>query len=457
VSANEPQPEETLREEVSRLRHENEGLRKELEKLRREIEEWRRGLRERGKRRTSRSESKVRPEPKTPGRKAGHRGARRTEPTVVDNERAHPMPDCCPGCGGDVEDTGEATSTLEVDVPPVKPVVTRHTTPLGRCRQCHKRVVTRIPGLSPNGTTVAPVTLGPNLQAMTLSMRFDLKASLRPMGSFLQRWLGVSVSAGGLTQMFDRLRARSGAAYQEIETHFRRSPIVGMDETTLRQNGALGWCWLGRTEKLSLFRVELSRGRWVAERMLGKDFAGVVVSDFYAVYAGQGTWVSAYCGAHVIREAKKIAEVNPTAETESFRDGLRAFYAAGEVASTSGDRYARRGARARLLNLLKPTFAIDDVTRLQTRLGKHYQGVTRFIDRPEIPWNNNASERDLRCIARFRAATGGTRSERGSANVAHWFSVTQTLRKNGGDLGPFVLGLHEARIQGRAPPSLFER
>ena len=80
-----------------------------------------------------------------------------------------------------------------------------------------------------------------------------------------------------------------------------------MDETGLRQNGASGWCWIARTEKVSLYQIELSRGRAVAEEILGKDFKGVVVSDFLSVYAHQGTWINAFCGAHVIREAKKVA------------------------------------------------------------------------------------------------------------------------------------------------------
>ena len=43
--------------------------------------------------------------------------------------------------------------------------------------------------------------------------------------------------------------------------------------------------------------------------MLGEDFAGVVCSDFYGVYTGHDDWLHAYCGAHTIREAKKIAEL----------------------------------------------------------------------------------------------------------------------------------------------------
>jgi hypothetical protein len=123
-------PEERIAElekEIERLRSENAGLRADLEKVKRDIESWRRGFKERTKRRTSQRESGPRPPPKKPGRKPGHPAARRPAPTEVDREQRHPTPATC-ACGGSVEATDEEVSTLEVDIPPVTPVVTKHTT-----------------------------------------------------------------------------------------------------------------------------------------------------------------------------------------------------------------------------------------------------------------------------------------------------------------------------------------
>ena len=123
----------------------------------------------------------------------------------------------------------------------------------------------------------------------------------------------------------------------EIEAGIRCAPVVGIDETGIRQDGVPGYCWLARTETLSLYRVELSRGRWVAESILGAEFPGTLVSDFYTVYASQRTWTNAFCGAHLIRETKKIAELEPCVETAEFRDRVKAFYETGDAAAKSGD------------------------------------------------------------------------------------------------------------------------
>lgn len=120
-------------ERIEELERENAALRKELEKLRREIEERKRGFRERGKRRTSRGEGRERGTRKEPGRQSGHPAAHRPIPAHIDHEQMHATPVTCPCCDGPVELTEEMVSTLEVDVPPVKPDVTRHRTVVGRC------------------------------------------------------------------------------------------------------------------------------------------------------------------------------------------------------------------------------------------------------------------------------------------------------------------------------------
>ena len=97
----------------------------------------------------------------------------------------------------------------------------------------------------------------------------------------------------------------------------------------------------------------------------------------------------------------------------------------------------------------------DDVQRLQTRLRTHFAGITTFLDRPDVPADNNGSERDIRPIALHRKVTGGTRSPRGSRTLGVWMSIQQTARKNDMPLRDFVTGLYDNHRYGKPPPSLF--
>jgi transposase len=446
----------TLRKRVVEREREVGALREELAKLRKEIEEWKRGFRERGKRRTSGPEGRRPGTGKPRGRKAGHVGSRPAAPSRIDEEVEYPMPALC-GCGGAVVSTGETDSAIVIDIPPVQPKHIRHVAHVGRCKRCKTRVVAKLPGAPATGKSVAHVSLGPNVQAMALGLRFEQDVPLGKIGAFLGQWFGIAITSGGLSQMFCRLRRHSAPSYDELVKVARASPVVGLDESGHRQEGVPGWVWLMRTDRVSVFRVELSRAAWVADAMLGADFKGVVCSDFYGVYTRRADWVHGYCGAHTIREAKKLAELEPCVETEEFRDRLTAFYVAGKAAATSGDAGARRGARIRLGRIINSTdwVGFPDIVRLQERLDVHKAGVTLFIDRPDVPATNNATEGDIRAHARHRAMTGGTRSPSGSATYAHWMSITQTRRKNALPLRGFITGLYASHLEGRSPPSVF--
>jgi transposase len=89
------------------------------------------------------------------------------------------------------------------------------------------------------------------------------------------------------------------------------------------------------------------------------------------------------------------------------------------------------------------------------RIDSNFDGIVAFVTNPQIPADNNASERDIRPLAVFRKVTGGTRSENGSRSLAHWMSLTQTLRKNNISVRDYFCGLYEAHLAGRSPPSVF--
>lgn len=440
---------------LDRVVVENNGLREENTRLRKENEEWKRGHRERGKRRSSRAEGRRKGERKRPGRKPGHEGARR--PAVKpDRTVEHPLPKKC-ACGGCVSPTDEFVRTVVQDIPPVNVENVEHVARVGLCRKCGRQVVAPLPGAAGAGAMVAASQLGPNAHALIVSLRFDHRMPMPQISKFLQGWFGLSITPGGIHHLLTRLRERSVPSYEQIEGRMRTSPVVGIDETGLRQDGVPGWAWLARTNEASLFRVELSRGSWVAEAMLGPGFQGVVCSDFYGVYTAKAEWIHAYCAAHTIREAKKVAEVSPNESTEGFRDDLCAWYVRAKAAQKNGSRAARDALREQLdvITSQRVGWYHPDVLRLAERINEHFEGVTYFLDHRSVPSDNNPTERDIRPFAVFRKITGGTRSESGSRNLAHWMSITQTLRKNDLPVRSYVHDLWYAHLEGRPPPSVF--
>ena len=72
--------------------------------------------------------------------------------------------------------------------------------------------------------------------------------------------------------------------YTRLRQEIRASPVVYGDETGWREDGRNGYLWSFSTPKVRYFLYRPSRGRTVVEEVLGDEFDGVLVSDFYGAY-----------------------------------------------------------------------------------------------------------------------------------------------------------------------------
>jgi len=190
-----------VRAENDRLREENAGLRKENERLlgegERLLEENKRlkaqldEARRAGKRQGApfrRRERKA--APKKPGRKAGHAPAHRDVPDHVDEEKDVPL-GACPHCGGEVDEDG-TDNLYEVDMPPVKPHVTKYVTHHGQCKQCRRRVESRHPEQASAAKGAASVVLGPRVLATSIDLKERIGVPYRKVVEIL----GCASSSG---------------------------------------------------------------------------------------------------------------------------------------------------------------------------------------------------------------------------------------------------------------------
>ena len=312
---------------------------------------------------------------------------------------------CC--CGGEVAATGEAQSTIVQDLPRIELVHTRHTTPVGECTRCGERVVSRLPGSSQDGTPCTQVQLGPRMQALIVSLHVEHHVPLRRVCQIGREWLGLDLSSPSAT----------------------------------------------------LLTIERSRGADVFDSLVPVDgFFGVLVSDYYAVYTRRDDLLHGYCGAHLIRDAKKIAELDEQPDTLRFAHTLRDLYRLGDRAQKEGFVFEQREDIRNGFRVLAsdPGYAHHpELKTLQQRIGERFEGVVAFLGNDALAWHNNATEQDLRNTCVHRKVCGGTRSEKGSHSYAHNASIAQTLRKNGSSLATWVTHSYWNFWRGLSPPSLF--
>jgi transposase len=441
-----------LRRQLEHQECENAALRTQLEQLQRELEEWKRGHRVRPRRVRRRSQDAS---GKRPGCKPGHVGHGRPYPGEAEVEREeHHSQEHCPRCGQQVVPTGERTTQYVEELVPARRRVV-----------AHRQYGYFCPGCQHEGVTPLPPELGPapkldvSVQAAVVSLHYEYGLSYGQITAYLAQHCQLPVSAGAIAQICLRTAQRTATAEQELQEVAQGTRVVHMDETTWWTSGGMHYLWLVATAAFSWFRVDPRRSHAVIVELLGKG-ARIVVSDYYSAYRACTWLIHQWCWAHLIRDAKRLAEGLPSLERLEFRDRLIALYkAAVEAQSREGPagEQARRTICQRLGRLRAcPRYTADpELARLQRRLQREFYGYLAFVGDPEVAPDNNRAERDLRPAVLLRKRSFQTRSDAGEVAFAHWMSLTQTLRKQGVELEPWLRQALAAYWQGTSLPSLF--
>jgi transposase len=194
--------------------------------------------------------------------------------------------------------------------------------------------------------------------------------------------------------------ARGPQAVTELQAAIRASPVLHVDETGWRQDGVNGYAWTFSTPTERVF-VRGGRDRPVLEQQLGQDYAGVLVSDFYAVYTSYDGRHQ-YCWAHLLRDVDEVIGQHPAdATVRGWADAVHALYARA-TAFADPDPAVRRQQRlayeAALGALCAPFLGVAEAPQrvLCERITTHLRDLFVFVEDPAVPATNNAAERSLR-------------------------------------------------------------
>jgi hypothetical protein len=441
-----------LRERIAELEAEDAELRRRLAQLECELQK----VRQRGQRtghgpndpsasRTDRRRKKYRKHP----------GSFRPEPPPNTAFIEHDVrPHQCPHCGeGDLEPTGQFEDHIVADIPEPKVEWHRYRRHVYRCRCCQRTCQGRgdleLPGAH----------IGPRARLLTCYSRVHLGISLGKTQHLLHDFFGLTVSRAGLLGHLRWGGMLFAPVVEELWTLLRQSPVVQGDETGWRIDGQPAWAWCFRDPHLALFLIDRHRSRDVLVRALGASFAGTLVSDFYAAY-GALECAKQRCLVHLLRELTKLREELPWQSVRAFIQPLLDLFR--DAIQLSKDR-ARRGpaafalARRRILDrfddlLLTTHTRHRECLRIWRRLFKHADELFTFLSDPQVPADNNGSERDIRSLAAARHDGGTHRAGWSAAAFARLKSVLVTGLKNGVRFVHYGIEVVRATLRGERLP-----
>lgn len=399
------------------------------------------------------SKGDLKPEPKTPGRKRGdahgRHGHRRAPVGPPDRELTAPLPGCCPDCGGVIVHERDAEQ-WQVEIPDMRPTVTRITVEVGRCKGCRRRVQGHHPEQTSDALGAAGSGLGPRLKAWAMWLHYGMGLSFARSAKVIS-YLGVEVTAGAICQSAARAAsAELVPVHADLVARANRSKSITMDESGWRVGGNGAWLWVAANAEITLCWIAAGRSFTDATEVIDADYDGVLVRDGWVVYDRYTHATHQSCTAHLLRRASEMEADLTGAERKipaAAKAILKNALAARDLTTPAERTAAAVQCRARLDALCARPTGSDANRRLLKHLAHQAPHLFTFLTVEGIDATNYRGEQAVRPCVVNRKTFGGNRTATGARTQGVVTSVIATAAKHGHD----VIGYLASRARGPDP------
>jgi transposase len=401
--------------------------------------------------------------PRRRGAQVGHAPQQRPpfEASQIDAVEQHAY-ESCPQCGGPVELLPTPAETVQqVELVGKPTLVTEHQSRTCRCGACQQDFTRPLPP-----QLAATGLFGPRLTAFVAYLKGACHASYRTIQNLLSETCGLSIATGTLVKLCQKVSRSLAPSYADLLGRIPHQTCLHIDETSHRENGQGQWTWVFRAPQFTLFQIADNRSGDILDRVLGSEFSGTLVSDYYAVYrsylAAHPRADAQFCLAHLVRDAKYL-ETLPASEDRQFGAELLAelkgLFQVWHARPKFADEAAFRAAliaQGQKLERVASEQAPDTVASwaLARRFRDHAGQYLHFTHAPGIEPTNNAAEQAIRYVVIDRRVTQGTRSARGRNWCQRIWTTIATCRQQGRSLLSFIEQSYLALLTDIPPPLL---
>jgi len=267
---------------------------------------------------------------------------------------------------------------------------------------------------------------------------------------------GLHVDSQTLWDQIQALAKRLEPTYDALCSKVLDSDVVYADETFWRNHDnsdtSRWWTWCVASDEIAAYRILRSRSQKAAQEVLG-GFEGVAMTDGYGAYQaleldGPNLHL-AHCWAHVRRKFLEAEDAYPNLSQHAVEQIGELFKIERDIpkagpGASDDERTAELELRRRRRNerskpivegLLQWSIEYRPTVLPKSKMGKAvayvlklWKGLTRFLDDPRIPLDNNAAERGLRGVVVGRKNHYGSRSKRGTEVAALFYTIFETAK-----------------------------
>jgi hypothetical protein len=298
------------------------------------------------------------------------------------------------------------------------------------------------------GQVLGQGRIGVRVASLVSYLRTTLRLPIRAIQSYLATLHGLQLSIGELVELTHAVRRQLQPQAEQLKAQVQNSNVAHGDETGWRENGQNGWAWTfvtGGPAAVRYFEYDRSRSHRVAQRILGPNFRGWLVSDFYAAYnlipgRHQRCWVHLLRDLHTLKEAQAADPAVlqwATAVRQLYVDACA--WLAEHPAAQPAERltqYTHLYTQACTLGAHYALAQEHPCHALAKRLLRHQDELFPFVLIPGLPADNNLAERSIRPLVIMRKISGGSRSAEGTKTRLTLASLLHTWAAR--RLNPFV-------------------
>jgi len=244
----------------------------------------------------------------------------------------------------------------------------------------------------------------------------------------------------------DDAATKSLLAYNEIRNRVEQSRVVGADETGENINGELHWMWAWQTPSLTYIHSDKSRGKLAIDKQFKNGLSkSILVTDRHSSYFNMNVADHQLCLAHILRELTYLSELDTTQTVSSeFTKLIKdAIHERKTVLWENIDRNSILNRFEKLLTTCTDNLHQKIIAIIKS-LTKYKEYVFKFLFDPDVPYENNASERAVRNLKVKQKVSGMFKSPAGADTYCQIHSITQTAKKN--NQNPFSAILAVANI-----------
>src|SRR5208283_1319552 len=264
--------------------------------------------------------------------------------------------------------------------------------------------------------------------------------------------------------MVSKLRGRTAAALELPWVQlalYVRTQHVNIDETTWRESKKAAYLWAAVTPLAALFYIATERTAQIAQKLLGKTYAGVATCDRLKSY----WWIQRlqWCWEHLRRDFQALIDRGQQGKAI----GTRLIEQSNQLFHLWHQWREGKLSRARLQKAMRP---VRQAVRMALQRGQksrcrktagtckellgHEDWLWTFVDVDGVEPTNNEAERTERHGVLLRKTSGGTDSPHGSRFVERILTVVHTCRRQGKKVLAYLSACIESWRHRRDPPSL---